>query len=237
MGNLRIVGDSLIPSGEFDKVSIIGDSIAKGRIKAKIIKVTGDTTFDDFVIANELKIVGNLIANSKFEVDEIARIVGDASFNGDAYIKNCKISGNSFFGKNIQGIEMKILGSCITKGNCEFENLSSKGRICVSGLLTGENIEILLVNDCEIEEIGATNIKVLNQDKNANIFFNKVYKNKLTAKLIEGDNIELSNTICDVVRGNNIIIKEGCIINRIEYKEMLNVDDKSEVGENKWMKN
>lgn len=61
-------------------------------------------------------------------------------------------------------------------------------------------------------------------------------KESLYSDVIEGDNIELTNTICKIVRGNNVVINSGCKIGRVEYKDKLQINNNSEVEEKLWRK-
>ena len=57
-------------------------------------------------------------------------------------------------------------------------------------------------------------------------------KGYVRCNLIEGDNIHLENTICDIVRGDNITIGKGCTIGTIEYSNKL-IIDKENIVRNK----
>ncbi|MCL0069946.1 hypothetical protein M1O56_05235 [Dehalococcoidia bacterium] len=53
----------------------------------------------------------------------------------------------------------------------------------------------------------------------------------LETELIEGDEILLEWTRAKTVRGKQIVIGEGCEIERVEYSESLEVDESARVGE------
>lgn len=237
MGNLKLIGDSTIPSGEYGDIKIVGDAKALGYVKADLIKVTGDAEFEEEINVGELKIVGDFKVKKRAVVTKVVRVVGDAKFCENVNFKECKISGDAEFKNGFEGGELKVLGDCEIIGDCEIEKLIIKGCFKVTGLLTADNIEILLADNCKIKEIGGENIKVFNKDESRGILFSKKYNNKLKSSIIEGDNIILANTMCEIVRGKNIIIKDGCRIEKIEYTQTLNVDKNSEVGESIWMKN
>lgn len=48
-------------------------------------------------------------------------------------------------------------------------------------------------------------------------------KSELHAGVIEGDYIDLEFTTADIVRGNVVIIGNGCSIGRVEYHSKLTV--------------
>ncbi len=108
----------------------------------------------------------------------------------------------------------------------------AEGKINIKGLLSVDNIEIILQRRSNITEIGGEKLSVRKEDKGifSNLFFNSRYI--LIVEEIEADEIYLEYTKCKVVRGNNIIIGEGCNIEKIEYNNELEVNEKSIVKEN-----
>ncbi|MBU5455904.1 hypothetical protein [Caproiciproducens sp. MSJ-32] len=118
------------------------------------------------------------------------------------------------------------------ENNCEAEDFYAEGKINIKGLLSVDNIEIILQRRSNITEIGGEKLSVRKEDKGifSNLFFNSRYI--LIAEEIEADEIYLEYTKCKVVRGNNIIIGEGCNIEKIEYNNELEVNEKSIVKEN-----
>ncbi|MBI3830518.1 MAG: hypothetical protein HY291_13440, partial [Planctomycetes bacterium] len=52
---------------------------------------------------------------------------------------------------------------------------------------------------------------------------------KLEAKTIEGDAVELENTVADLVKGKRVKIGKGCKIGAVEYTESIAVNDKASV--------
>jgi len=53
----------------------------------------------------------------------------------------------------------------------------------------------------------------------------------LSVKSIEADEIQLENTVADVVRGENIVISNGCRIKLVEYTGVLNITGNAIVEE------
>ncbi|MNI77758.1 hypothetical protein D3C73_1340730 [compost metagenome] len=53
---------------------------------------------------------------------------------------------------------------------------------------------------------------------------------ELQASVIEGDFLDLEYTTAEVVRGNTVIVGEGCSIGRVEYRNRLTVHPGARVG-------
>ena len=65
------------------------------------------------------------------------------------------------------------------------------------------------------------------------ILFSLDLDNGLIAESIEGDDIYLEETKAKAVRGNNIVIGEGCEIGLVEYKSKFEQTGNAKVKENK----
>ncbi|MFL6561039.1 MAG: cytoplasmic protein, partial [Bacillus sp. (in: firmicutes)] len=59
------------------------------------------------------------------------------------------------------------------------------------------------------------------------------FKPQLEVELIEGDKIELENTIAKIVRGKQVRIGPNCQIGLVEYTEDFLTDKKAVVTENR----
>lgn len=263
--NTKILGDGTIGSGKYNNIKIMGDSTVMGDIEctdvlimgdgefngsvlARDIKIMGDSTFNGFVNARELKIYGdgNLIekgtvdilsvkgdlkSNSDIEVKEEVSIMGDAEIEGNLRGKNIKIMGEMKLSKNIYFDTLKVLGKTEVNGNCEGNYFYNKGEVRIDGLLSADKIEIVPKRSSKIEEIGGSEIIIKKSG------YIDILGGKVTSKLIEGDNIILENTICNVVRGHDINILSGCSIDKIEYTGKLTIDKNSKVGEQVCLRN
>ena len=127
----------------------------------------------------------------------------------------------------INATNVKLLGAIRVGHGIEGEFITIKGALKSLGMVNGDEVNIELNGGCEVEEIGATKVKVLKEYSTMNVIgrvicklFSKNY-GYLTIRTIEADEIYLENTIADVVRGGKITIGEGCKIKRIEYSESL----------------
>ena len=154
-----------------------------------------------------------------------------------------KVSGGRYKNVNVEGITTILdsidAGNIDAKEHIEFEgvikvcgnvqgkSIDVEGVLNIDGLLSADSISFEVARSCKISEIGGSNIKIENNSfHNIDLFKRKV---KVNCKVIEGDNIYLENVECDVVRGKNITIGPGCIIDKIEYSMNIDIDKSSTV--------
>ncbi len=243
IGNSKAVGDIecmdvlIMGDGEFNgaivgrNIKIMGDSTFNGMINAKELNVYGDATLIEKGNIEVLSVKGDLKSNSELEVIDKITIMGDAEIEGNLRAKYIKVMGSMKLSKNAYFDTLKTLGEIEVSGNCEGNYFYSKGEVRIKGLLSADKIEIAPKRTSEIEEIGGSEIIIKKSG------YIDISGGKVISKLIEGDNITLENTICNIVRGHDINILSGCSIDRIEYTGKLTIDEKSKVGEQVCLRN
>lgn len=237
MRKLRVLGDMTINAGEYEGISAIGTATVMGDIKVEKMKVVGDLISKYFIECDDASVMGDIRCEN-MRVNKTMNVLGEVDTNGAIEAKELKITGEVTAKRGVTGNVLKVVGELNTDGNCEFDLIKSVGKLNIDGLMTGDNIEVCLGADCTIGEIGGENITVTSKLQKGFSFFSSSTGNKcLKCDTIEGENITLENTICKVVRGTNIEIKEGCKIELVEATENLNIDKDSEVKETIWKKN
>ena len=116
--------------------------------------------------------------------------------------------------------EFRSSGSTRIQGDLEAEHVRLKGITEISGLLNAETIEISAGASSEIGDIGGGTITVRQEDTTFRFFGFSIGRTpSLRTNSIEGDRVELEYTTAMVVRGKEVIIGEGCKIDRVEYTE------------------
>lgn len=263
--NAKIYGDGTISGGKYNNIKIMGDATATGdiecidlvvmgdgefqeSIKAKNIKIMGDSDFHSSLIVNELKVYGDSESKDNVKTDELKvygafkinknlevnnnmSIMGEVDIEESLKGKNISIMGELEVKKSISFDNISIFGEMSVSGNCEGDYFCNKGKAEIDGLLSADKIEIVLKEVSRIEEIGGSEIIIKKSG------WIDISGGKVISKLIEGDNITLQNTICNVVRGHDINILSGCSIDKIEYTGKLTIDKKSKVGEQVCLRN
>lgn len=230
------------------KCSNNGDGEFKGSIEALDIKIMGDSTFYGVVNVRELnvygdinlrekgsmevlKVKGDFKSNRDVEVKDSINIMGDAEVEEDLRGKFINVMGGIKIKNNLYFDDIKILSEMNVRGNCEGNYFYSKGEANIDGLLSADKIEIVPKRISKIEEIGGSEIIIKKSG------WMDITSGKVISKLIEGDNIILENTVCNIVRGHDITILSGCSIDKIEYTGKLTIDKNSKVGEEICLRN
>lgn len=227
----KILGDGSIGAGKYNNIKIMGNGTTLGDIECLDIKVMGNGEFRGKVDARKVKVMGDSTFYYDIKVKENIKILGDMTLEESLTGKYIKILGDLKVKKNLIFDEVNVLGSMKILGNCEGNYFYNKGEVIVEGLLSADKIEIEPRRLSRIEEIGGSEIIIKKSG-----WFN-IIGGKVSSKLIEGDTIILQNTNCNIVRGHNVTILEGCSIDKIEYTGNLKVDKKSKVGEEICLKN
>lgn len=222
--SLRIIGEGSYGGGDFKSAKVIGDAKIIDRVQAEKLRVVGKVEFEGNVTADKARIVGEaeIEGNVKFGR---ARIVGKLEVDGSYTSEATRIYGEVEVEKDIICKKVKNMGQISTKGNLTSEEFISNGFCKVGGLLTAENMK-LIINQEEtyIKEIGGTNVEVkkkglLSKDKH-----------RLTSECIEADTVKLESTTVNVVRGNIVSIGKNCHIELVEYSEAFKQHESSKIG-------
>ncbi len=248
LNSMNISGNGEIPEGKYNKIRISGSGIINGNIECNSIAVSGSGKFLGNVNSSEIRISGscdykkNIKGNSlrvsgslncydSVYLDKELKISGVGKVYGSLYGKYIIINGNIDIDKGVSFNTMNTSGIVNIKGNCEGNDFKSSGKINIDGLLSADKIEILVHRKVFIKEIGGEEIIIRNYGSKMiwpiSITFSG--KRKVKSELIEGDRIRLSSTECSLVRGDDIIIEEGCKIDCIEYTRSLEINDNSKV--------
>ncbi len=237
--DISISGSGKINGGEYGKVSISGSGVIAGGIRCEEIRVSGSASADgEISCSGDVKIAGSLKCREKLSAAGELKIAGSCKTDGEISGNVIKISGSFYAGGKIVGKEIKISGSVGTASDMEGEKINLSGSAEIDGLLSAEKIEIELVNrgQMRISQIGGTDIEVYGSEKTLDVNLLGLFKlhrsskpGKLVCSVIEGDNVNLSNTECQTVRGKNVVIGENCVIGTVEYSEQYTVCDGASV--------
>jgi cytoskeletal protein CcmA (bactofilin family) len=235
--DLRIVGDNSAPGGTYNNAKIIGDSIVNGDLDCSNFKCVGNTRIEGNVKADNTRIVGSLSVTGSLQSDEI-RIAGNVETNGDVKSKDIVLRGGMDVRGGLKADNMRLVGYTTIKKNCEAETFRSEGPLTIVGLLNADEIDIRIYSRCKVAEIGGGRIQARrgHYSKLGNLiksFFTlgDLFKGKLIADTIEGDEIRLEDTKAKMVRGKKVFIGDGCEIDMLEYADECRIAGRSTVRE------
>ncbi|GAB1157952.1 polymer-forming cytoskeletal protein [Paenibacillus illinoisensis] len=214
------------PSDKKNDISIIGEGSSAGGVYGKV-KVVGDSSFNNDLYCDQFKCTGTTVIYGSLESDDI-KITGTLTLTERAVDAEDE-SGSGVSGLHAKAEKMKVVGEFHLPGDCQAENLKLNGCFTVGGMLTAEQMTLKIMGPSEAREIGGSIISVKTGRGKLleGLFSNN--QSILKANMIEGDDIELENTVAEVVRGDKIKIGPGCRIGTVEYRSSLQIHSQSEV--------
>lgn len=232
MNNIDINGLGSINGGNYSDVSINGFGTVTSDLTCEDISVNGKGKTLGKITTKSMNVNGFLTCCDDIEVKEPFEINGVLSSKGGLKGESIVVNGKSSFEKSVNVDKIQVNGDFYTGGDCQCEEFLSEGRVRVKGLLSGDNIELSLSWNNEINEIGGEIVKVKRTEKIYRfLFFSKTSRSKLISNIIEADDIYLEYTKCNVVRGRNIKIGDGCHIDKVEYSGELTINGDSNIKE------
>lgn len=235
--DIRITGSGSASGGKYNNIIISGSGKINGNIECVDFKTSGSSKVSGNLKADSIKISGSAKIDGDVEVEDMI-VSGSSHVTGNVKSQSIKINGSSHIEGSLCGEEIIIAGSVHIDKNCQAECFKASGSFKIQGLLNAGEITIKLGGNCIVQEIGGDHIEIRVSPINNSLIkkaIDKMFNSRceLNTELIEGDEIYLQNTNAKIVRGNNIIIGEGCNIGLIEYKGEINISGESIVKEQK----
>lgn len=232
--DLRISGAGSSSGGRFNEVRISGAGEVKGDIECNFFKTSGASEVKGNVKSKTVEISGASEISGNLECEEMTTS-GASEIKGDVKAKKVKVSGSSDIDGSLHTENIEILGCVDVKKDCEAEVFTARGAFDIGGLLNADTITINIGGKCTVREIGGEHIDV-RLGIGDNIFSKMMKYFSITSKilnsnLVEGDDIYLEATHAKMVRGSNVTIGADCVIDRVEYKDTLNIIDGALVKE------
>lgn len=230
-GDLVINGLGSSNGGQFHLVTINGRGTINTDVECNEFECSGSGSLNGDVLAGTAKVSGHARFKGNIEGQKIT-IDGTAKIEQSLLVKQIKVSGTASIGGKVRAEEVKVRGNLTVGEDCEAEIFKGEYRFSIGGLLNAEQIDIKIYGECRAKEIGGQTI-IVKPYKGSVIggLFKSFFKTQLETELIEGDTIELENTIAKVVRGNNIKIGPNCQIGTVEYTEGFSQDKNAVVND------
>ncbi|NHM30956.1 polymer-forming cytoskeletal protein [Neobacillus terrae] len=227
--DLEVNGFGASNGGQFNHVTLNGFSTVNSDVDCVEFKSNGFGTVNGNVKSEQFKVNGKAKFKGTIESQSLF-IDGTAKIDGNLHAEHVKISGKISVGGRIKSDEINIKGTLTVEEDCEAEIFSAEAQFNIGGLLNADEIKVQIYGTCKVKEIGGQIIIV----KHKGSFFDSIIKPLFTAQLetdlIEGDKIDLENTIAKVVRGNQVRIGRNCQIGLVEYSEDFEQDKKAIVN-------
>ena len=223
-GNVTLLGAGKCIEGTYGNIRIIGSGEVEGDVICKTFtcagagEVSGNIQFEDMKIAGALEMKGNLKGNT-------LKIAGSGEIIGKIKVETCKVYG-------VLSLEDSL----------DAETFILKGGIEGAKEINSEEVIIQILGHCEVNEIGAGQIKIgknitVNESgwkkwmsQHISIDFSGK-EDRLEAKVIEGDDIYIDSATVGIIRGTRIEIGPDAIVERVEYTESIKVHEDAKIGE------
>lgn len=231
--DLNLSGASVVTGGEYRNVRVAGASKISSDIICETMDISGAITVQGNVTAKTCKVSGACQIDGNISSPEI-KISGGSKVKGNLEGKNIKMAGALKVDGAIKGDIVKLSGEISIGGDTECEEFHLSGAVHAKGTLNCERCDLAIYADSEIEELVGGTIKVTKGRGSANTWvtlrslFAQMSGN-LRVRTIEGDDIYLENTTCDMVRGSKVVIGPDCSIGTVEYSEKLDIHASSKV--------
>lgn len=228
--DLRISGASVMPGGDYHRVSISGSGKIKGNVRADLFRCSGAAEVEGDVETGELSCSGACKLKGNIRAQEI-EISGALKVQGGVWSENMHGAGGLKIGTSLHGSQIRVAGGLSVGENVEAEKLHVSGEIRIPGLLNAEEIVLQISGKSQIGEIGCSEIKV-KQEHSGKLLFGFINKPSavLEVEIIEGDRIELAATHAKIVRGADVVLEPDCRVERVEYTGTLTAQEGT-VGE------
>ena len=230
--DLKISGASVMPGGEYNRVSISGSGKINGNVRCNSFHcsgsadVQGDLETMEMACSGACKLHGNVKAQSM-------KVSGAVKADGNLQGETLRISGGVKAGGSVYCGELRLSGGLTVGENVEAEQVCASGKMQVPGLLNADKIEISLAGSSQIGEIGGSEIFVRQEETHTGFwgwFCRAKTQPMLEVDTIEGDRIALKGVRAKVVRGTDVVLGENCFVGRVEYTGTLNAQQGT-VGE------
>lgn len=228
--DIKIEGIGTISEGKYKNIKIDGMGTIQGETEAEYIKIDGKSKSLGKIKCDELKVDGYFTSYDDININTNCEVNGYQEVKGSIKGKYLEVNGRLSAEKEVSFDKVQVNGEFITLGDCKCEEFYLDGKVNISGLLSGDNLELNISKINEIKEIGGEKLSVRRSKSYYKVlFFNMERKGKLICNEIEADEIYLEHTECNIVRGRNIEIGEGCIIETIEYTGDLKENGNSKI--------
>jgi cytoskeletal protein CcmA (bactofilin family) len=236
-GDLKIDGSGSAPGGTYDTVRINGLGKINGDVICRMFRINGTGTVVGNLDTEDGKINGTGTIEGSVRATKF-KMIGSSHIRGGITGENLHITGSATFGQTVDVQHIRLEGIAKISADVKADTFHSDGSFELQGLLNADDINIALYHaKSKAGEIGCGKINVSLATSGFNIlksiFTLGLYNPILEVDTIEGDDICLEYTAAKVVRGTNVTIGRGCIIDLVEYKGMYLKNGDAQVREEK----
>ncbi len=222
-GDLTILGTGSAGGGTYHNVTIKGVGTVDGDLEAVDFHCQGVASIHGKISARTLHVQGEASINGPLKTTH-AHLSGQASVHGEIETKSLRVEGLTNIHGGLAAEDVYLRGAVEVQGDCKAETFTGKGTFRVGGLLNAGSLEVALYGPSHAREIGGEHIVIRKSEFFGlrrflrSIFPAAPFVGRLTADIIEGDEVRLESTKARIVRGNDVIIGPECEIDLVEYR-------------------
>lgn len=201
-------------------VNKVGNHVHRTKFEEDCLFVKGTGVFHEDVVTEEIKITGHCQVKGKLFATELINW-------GSAILKSCHVKHFKNIGSiTVHRLESNVIetsGYFQCKTEVKTDTFQSKGTIRIQQLYARDHIKLKIGTACKIVTMKC--------QKRIDVkpFVLPLLMKKLTVNTIEGEHINLENTVANHVIGENITIGPNCKISKISYKNDLTIHPNSTV--------
>jgi len=239
--NPHIAGLGKLPGGNYQTVTISGSGEVQGNLRAERVTLSGSTRIDGDVTTDAISASG------------VSQIKGSLT------VRNACFSGRASVQGSLKSETLQFGGALDVDGDINASTLCGDGAI-QAGAIKADEVELGISGASEVHVLSGKKIKVKAGERGAvsvsvsgktssSVFAHHTTMSgatissvsqtstadagecKLTADEIVGDDIDLDVTDARRVEGKKVRIGPGCMIDKVQYRESLDVDPKATVKE------
>ncbi|PKD99610.1 hypothetical protein [Macrococcoides caseolyticum] len=220
-----------VEGGIFEKIEVSAPVTVTSSIEANEIMIheTGTLTVQGKVNAPFIRVSGTLNIEDTLETEQLT-IDKDAELrvNRDTISASIHNKGRLQTEGGLRSEKFDSTGVVVARGPINSERFRSTGSLQLDNDLTVQAAEIIVSEVSNIRYLNGEEVQV-KAEREMLLF--KDEDSRLSVREIDGSVLTLENVIAELVRGDNVTIKNNCTIKTVEYTESYNYDESSDVHE------
>ena len=219
--DIKTAGGGSFSGGTYGDVTFNGSGTINGDVDSITYKVNGAGTSNGRVKSQSIVVNGTASFNGEVQANDMT-VNGDANIRDGAGIGRLTAKGNLGIGGSLAAHQVDLRGFLRVGGDCQAEAFTGEGGFTIGGELNAGNVDVVVQAQSSAREIGGERIVVRQPMGGISSFTGLLTvfaEKRLTADTIEGDVVWLENTTAKVVRGKQVTIGAGCVIDLVEYAE------------------
>ncbi len=231
--SIKVSGSGVVGGGYYDVVEGSGSVRIDGDLVAQSVDISGSVTTEGGVRSARMRIAGKAAVNGDVDVLE-GRTSGSFRIGGSLNVKNgAQFSGSLTVGGDLTGMRVHGSGSLQVGREIALDRLEWSGAVNCPGLVSADAVDIRLSGSSVVGELAGSVIQIGTSPSSESWWgwINWSRKRKMSAGEISGDDLRLECTDARLVRGDRVIIGRECRIQRVEYRQSLDIHEESSVGE------